>query len=258
MANDPSHVIDLDSDDAEDADLRFAIALSLEKQDSIDGVHNGDEVEDRDLRRAIALSLGQSANDRMNDDSPVACVSPVSKDVAPTQDVGVAFGEVILDRKKMEKERLARMKRKPADAVDVDRSHQKAKLGPLKVSNVESNVASSGRLPDKPFLQYPHGTVKRTWAAGYPRDRDIKIEEVLMKDELELAILSSFVWDESWLLRKIDMSRTKLVLVAFASSENQVRSYLSNLQALQSLRNTREPKFALMRHLLLSSSASHP
>ena len=72
-------------------------------------------------------------------------------------------------------------------------------------------------------LPFPRGVVKKTWAAGQPRSGDdIKIEEVLQADDLELAVLSSFVWDEEWLLSKLNLQKTKVVLVAFADSETQV------------------------------------
>jgi hypothetical protein len=57
------------------------------------------------------------------------------------------------------------------------------------------------------------------WASGYPRQDDVKIEEILQKDQLELAVLSSFQWDDEWLLSKIDIKNTKMVCIAFASSE---------------------------------------
>jgi len=81
----------------------------------------------------------------------------------------------------------------------------------------KNNNAGSSKLP------FPHGVVKKTWVLGQPRrGDDIKIEEVLQRRELELAVLSSYQWDEKWLLTKVDISRTKLVLVAFGTDEKQV------------------------------------
>jgi hypothetical protein len=52
------------------------------------------------------------------------------------------------------------------------------------------------RVADSPGIQYPEGIVKKTWAFGYDRKGDdIKIEEVLQKGDLELAVLSSFQID---------------------------------------------------------------
>jgi len=45
-------------------------------------------------------------------------------------------------------------------------------------------------------VQYPEGIVKKTWALGHDRNGDdIKIEEVLQKSDLEVAVLSSFQVD---------------------------------------------------------------
>jgi hypothetical protein len=41
-----------------------------------------------------------------------------------------------------------------------------------------------------------------------------------------MAVLSSYQWDEDFLLTKIDIARTKLILVAFAVDDDQVRSDL--------------------------------
>ncbi|KAK0673822.1 tyrosyl-DNA phosphodiesterase-domain-containing protein [Cercophora samala] len=81
------------------------------------------------------------------------------------------------------------------------------------------------------ILPYPRGVVKKTWIyPSHPRTGDdIKIEEVLQKDILDLAVISSFQWDEDWMLSKIDISRTKLYLVAFANSEAQKNEMRNNV-----------------------------
>ncbi|KAK0748634.1 hypothetical protein B0T21DRAFT_278159 [Apiosordaria backusii] len=93
---------------------------------------------------------------------------------------------------------------------------------PNSIHNV-SPARPSTSTPQTGMLPFPHGVVKKTWIyPSYPRvGDDIKIEEVLQKDILELAVISSFQWDEDWMLSKIDITRTKLYLVAFANSEAQ-------------------------------------
>jgi hypothetical protein len=50
-------------------------------------------------------------------------------------------------------------------------------------------------------IQYPNGVVKKTWAFGYDRKGDdIKIEEVFQKNDLQLAVLSSFQIDADCML----------------------------------------------------------
>lgn len=74
-------------------------------------------------------------------------------------------------------------------------------------------------------IQYPRGVVKQTWAFGFPRSGDIKIEEVLQKNDLDLAVLSSFQWDQEWILSKLNMARTKLILVSQAVRGDEVSLY---------------------------------
>ncbi|KAF4628738.1 hypothetical protein G7Y89_g9417 [Cudoniella acicularis] len=68
-------------------------------------------------------------------------------------------------------------------------------------------------------LQYPDGVVKKTWAYGFPRTGDdIKIEEVLQKADLELAVLSAFQIDHDWIQSKLD-PKTKVMWVVQAKDE---------------------------------------
>ncbi|KID89670.1 tyrosyl-DNA phosphodiesterase domain-containing protein [Metarhizium guizhouense ARSEF 977] len=121
-----------------------------------------------------------------------------------------------LNRKKMEEERLSRIATKrhriicdEEDAVEIPEPKR------VTISAMNHTIA-------KTTVPFPRGTVKRTWALGYDRSPDdIKIEEVLQRDRLLLALFSSFQWDEAWLLSKIDTSRTKILLAAFARDDAQ-------------------------------------
>lgn len=145
----------------------------------------------------------------------------------------------------MEEERLARLsKRKVAqleDAQPPSRPAQRPRTDEIptkKERAVAAEPKAVFRAPalaptpasTSPQLPFPQGVVKKTWAYGQPRQGDdIKIEEVLQKQQLELAVLSSYQWDEEWLLRKIDLARTKLILIAFAADEAQVSEKLPSL-----------------------------
>lgn len=147
-----------------------------------------------------------------------------------------------LNRKKMEEERLARLKRKASiSPPDLRRETQQARTaklsqqrtvetmtGPVNTENsgtptlsftasssVQSISANSG-------IQFPHGVVRKTWAFGFTRNEDIKIEEVLQKNDLNIAVLSAFQWDVEWLMRKLDLSKTKMIFVMQAKDENTV------------------------------------
>lgn len=223
---------------------------------------NGCDDEDEALRRAIAMSLGESATAPTTDDVP-GSANNVDKgprqghaqDEAATHSSsagGLAMGMLGIDRKKMEEERLARLKKRKAgpanlnthDGLDSELppaqrprlvsglrglpGHSTGSPGmsqpslPSAISSLNSNSSASKGVSEA-GLPYPQGTVKRTWALGYARrDDDITIEEVLQKESLELAVLSSFQWEEEWLMSKLNLGKTKVLLVAYAADEETV------------------------------------
>ncbi|ROV90301.1 hypothetical protein VSDG_08124 [Cytospora chrysosperma] len=205
---------------------------------------NGGDDEEEALRQAIALSLG--------DETPVPAKdtkhSRHSSDPCRGNSLpATSMSALGIDRRKMEEERLARLKKRKAE-TNFDAQGQEEGLPPAqrqKTTNVEPGdqpslskaalpTLSSGQrlksssnsgVSEKPGgfttvrLPYPKGTVLRTWARGTPRQDDIKIEDILQKDQLELAVLSSFQWDEEWLMAKLNMKKTKLLLIAYAPDE---------------------------------------
>ncbi|PHH51394.1 hypothetical protein CFIMG_003298RA [Ceratocystis fimbriata CBS 114723] len=75
-------------------------------------------------------------------------------------------------------------------------------------------------------LPFPRGSVKKTWLRGSLLNDDaISIQEVMQKDDLIMAVVSSFQWDEDFLRQNIDVFRTKLYLVVYADSDEQKQSY---------------------------------
>lgn len=155
-----------------------------------------------DIRRAIELSLQDIATEQRAAGRENARSREASGNTPATT-------LAALDRKKMEQERLERQKKRAREENDTQNEPNK------KRSTGDVTVTSPN--PKPPELKFPKPVVKRTWAFGQSRTgEDIKIEEILQKSDLQLAILSSFVWDESWLLSKIDIQKTKLMLVAYA------------------------------------------
>lgn len=175
-----------------------------------------------------------------------------------------------LDRKKMEEERLARLKKRKASeltggAEEEEKYRGKGqKGGPTPISGLShssvyqrqaldwppsarfgSPASSSGQASSRPTnprienghvstgnssLPFPRGVVKKTWSRSQPRlGDDIKIEEVFQKDRLKLAVLSSFQWDDDWLISKLDMTRTRVILVAYAADDAQKEAMESNV-----------------------------
>lgn len=213
---------------------------------------NGGDDEEAALRRAIAMSLSETLPDEDGNGSSYvpnpgnAQARMAAKEdedsAASSQPVASSLAALGLDRKKMEEERLARLRKRkaetPSDTSDTPRrieaptrrprlmDEQPARVAqsPLQkpAPSLNSNSHGYQKASDSACLPYPKGVVLRTWARGTPRDGDIKIEEVFQKADLELAVLSSFQWDEDWLMSKLNMRQTKLLLIAYAANDEAV------------------------------------
>lgn len=83
-----------------------------------------------------------------------------------------------------------------------------------------------------PHLDYPNGAIKKTWAFGYERKNDIKIEEVLQRRDLNTAVISSFCFDFDWLVSKFDLAATKFIFVLQARNQSEVRYYIRRDEVL--------------------------
>ncbi|KAI8717927.1 hypothetical protein NCS52_00870100 [Fusarium sp. LHS14.1] len=188
--------------------------------------------EDEALRYAIALSLQeQESHDQQTSSQvpPASASSASSSRRNGTGSGGASYGLPSLDRKKMEQERLQRLAKRRRSPLEEDEDDVVEVPPPKRKTPVEPSRSLPGPWSPSSSPPFPGGVVKRTWARGYPRtSEDIKIEEVFQKDRLELAVLSSYQWDDEWLLSKIDLRRTKLLLVAYAADESQKREMQSN------------------------------
>jgi hypothetical protein len=161
-----------------------------------------------------------------------------------------------LDRKKMEEDRLARnaAKRKAPDSelapaqtvrkiLKTDSQTASAAITGLgkaspSLSAKRPLTSSSKPTPDSasnapaakvwptsvPGVQWPLGAVKKTHIARFPRTGDeITIEEVIQRDDLQVAVFSSFLWDTEWLFTKLNTSSTRFVLTMQANDQKTVR-----------------------------------
>jgi hypothetical protein len=104
----------------------------------------------------------------------------------------VNLGLAGLNRAQMERERLERLKRtRPTNENEPPIKHQR-------VENQNEQTTSSKAREKAPAAQggnllFPDGTIKWTYAVGYPKEsHHITIEEVLQKDTLKAAVLSGF------------------------------------------------------------------
>lgn len=134
-----------------------------------------------------------------------------------------------LNRKQMEAERLARLdqKRKRGDDTAFDLSgFPSAKILKAAQSSSHSRKVAQPSISPQTHgtsaIQFPSGVIKRTWALGYPRQQDdIKIEEVLQNQDLQLAVLSAFQVDVEWITSKLRPD-TKVIWVLQAKTEAEV------------------------------------
>ncbi|KAK4692668.1 tyrosyl-DNA phosphodiesterase 1, partial [Lecanoromycetidae sp. Uapishka_2] len=246
---------------SDDEDLKRAIALSL--QDS--------KVQDKILKpgesagEAIYLSSDGEAttdDDETTDDESMSQTEArnLQKETrnanpdktngtstAPNTSRGTSF--LGMDRKKMEEERLAR-KRKVSVSPPPPRKVAKTSTSSPITSLPPAEETSTKPAPrDSPHVQaaaqgqifsgsrFLEGTVMKTWAFGHPRiGDDIKLEEVLQKNDLSLAVLSSFQWDMDWLLAKLDMRSTHVTLVMQAKDDATKQQYRRETACMPNLR----------------------
>ncbi|RAH41165.1 uncharacterized protein BO95DRAFT_447248 [Aspergillus brunneoviolaceus CBS 621.78] len=229
----PPSLINLDDedDDDDDDDTKRAIAASML---SVSSQPPG----------ALQAATEQASASRTSASTSTTTIRDDATQAEPVKPIGI-FG---LDRKQMEQERLARLaKRKAADDTSLnERESKSSKIEatptpriskPVQDSEIASvTSASSSALTSSP-LQYPEGVVKKTWASGFPRrGDDIKIEEVLQKADLELAVLSSFMWNLDWLFSKTDPRSTRFLLMMQAKDDATKRQYESEAAALRNVR----------------------
>ncbi|KAF3925063.1 hypothetical protein AA313_de0207395 [Arthrobotrys entomopaga] len=176
-----------------------------------------------------------------------------------------------LNRAQMERERLSRLKRKTPDDSHVPQAKHVKSLDTKNLgvkregsnsSTSSSRLSGSGRVSNNggssvggsssgsrnPFMtirdlqkrvsyyvpqKYLDGVVKKTYVQGVDRTSDdITIEEVLQKDTLQVAVLSAFVWDFLWILEKLKVGESELVLVLSAKEDEMLLFHLTHLRVV--------------------------
>ncbi|MCJ1400406.1 hypothetical protein MMC11_003611 [Xylographa trunciseda] len=217
--------------DSGDEELRLAIALSAQSQSAIFPLASRNFVDIVDLTTDLADAVEQNR-------------TTIAPNTVPT-----SRGILGLDRKAMEEARLARKRKasiSPPIRVQVPKTtassaqqthdHQSSLTGGASTASSDAQLheMSASR---KTTLRFPTATVKKTWAFGFPRsDEDIKLEEVLERKDLTLAVLSSFQWDVEWLLGKVDTANTKLIMVMQAKDESTKQQYARETADMSNLR----------------------
>ena len=204
--------------------------------------------EDEDLKRAIALSLQESTAGGTGDTARETITLDSDSETEATRGcsvTSVASGLLNLDRKQMELERLARKRKAPSISPPPSRKAvARERSGALSTTQDTARTVRQIEVVSRAIPRsdckgpvFLAGTVKKTWAFGHERNGDdVKLEEVLQKDDLELAVFSSFQWDIDWLLAKINTSRTRITLVMQAKDPATQQQYLRETAAMSNLR----------------------
>ncbi|KAL4776095.1 tyrosyl-DNA phosphodiesterase-domain-containing protein [Aspergillus nidulans var. acristatus] len=240
--NHETSVVDLTADSDDDVIPIFPKSNSVVGSDtSRDASIPENAEDDEDLKLAIALSLqGPVGQGDSSTSEPNSIPPPERKEKERTEPKATGHTFLGLDRKKMEEERLARLAKRKAQspAAEQHELKQPRTRSQPDASSVRADTAMQLVAPTSvPGIQFSVGTVKKTFASGHRRlGDDIKIEEVLQSSDLELGVLSSFMWDIDWLFSKVNMEKSRLLLIMQAKDEATKRQYESETASIKSLR----------------------
>lgn len=237
---------DTEQGDDDDTDLKRAIELSMQgSRDEVDLTEAPDSPE-KGLKNSLPEPVSEPASE------PVSNFPSVE-----SKQASASMGMLGLDRKQMEEERIARLAKRKTQDHSLDEpgpKHMKISASPQRkfyneiaampgrpsspsTRHTPGGKATEQRVPsNQPGIQFPEGIIKKTWAFGCPRvGDDIRIEEVFQQSDLELAILSSFMWDTDWLFSKLNIAKIRFLLIMQAKDEHTVSLRASNTPSLSGL-----------------------
>ncbi|KAF2140511.1 uncharacterized protein K452DRAFT_273095 [Aplosporella prunicola CBS 121167] len=202
-----------------------------------------DSSDNEDLSLAIAMSLetskaqsGPAVNHQTGEASTMNNEDASTNKSQPASTVGLSTAA----RKQLEQERLnrqaARKRQASVSASPPLASRTGGNGNPKKrralgaredlTPNTGINLTTPEAEQANPKgPQYPKPTIKRTWAQGCQRGGDIKIEEVLQKDKLQLCVMSTWQFETTWWMDKIDCMKTKQVWIIGAADEDMHNSF---------------------------------
>ncbi|KAB5570054.1 tyrosyl-DNA phosphodiesterase-domain-containing protein [Coniochaeta sp. 2T2.1] len=253
----PAVTVDLTQDDGDEKiDLTREEDIETASEASSPGFMGVDAMQPAEEKPAGAKrENGDRKSEPKKEEQPSTAAT--REPAAPASSLSALLG---LDRAKMEEERLARVrKRKAAEEEQAGLADSGSSSKRIKTNdeNRRPDVAAMTSIPARPQqkiatlsslaehrqaqakhqpitakndhssgsssnLPFPKGVVKKTWCRGQPRlGDDITIAEVLRKDECELALISSFQWDQEWMYEQFDLRKTKLILVSQGGSDEE-------------------------------------
>lgn len=217
-------VIDLTSDNEEtasgtedeDEDLKRAIALSLEDH------QNSLQISKTDLSKKGPQTTSSQGNSRIDSENKIADAEKSDKPLSLM---------AALDRKQMEAERLARLKRKRGEEdTGVHRTVSPPPLRrttqplPLRTdANASANAKSNHEQPEICRLPYADGKVFLTSVErSYPGSNAISMPDLLKPPDATFrcksVLLSTFISDFNWLFPHFETQSTTFMLVLHAAS----------------------------------------
>ncbi|KAJ5598463.1 hypothetical protein N7537_008547 [Penicillium hordei] len=252
--------VDLTNDSGNDSDIEEIFPKSKSMVNS----ESEDDYEHEQLQRALAMSM--EPNEPQTPDN----ARTLKHVTAPREDSVPLAGSLLgMNRKQMEEERLARLaKRKADDTSSPPPSQVSRKLPrtePLSARHsatlrnsfqsvpqanmvrvksrtevcrqLASNAPNINIQPtSRSLAQWPLGAVKKTHITGFPRSgNEITIEEVIQRDDLELGVFSSFLWDMPWLYSKFNNS-TRILFIMQAKEEETREQYRRDISSMPNLR----------------------
>lgn len=213
-----SGAVDLTSDtDDEDEDLRRAIALSLQQSEQVVGTDS------RAGKGSFPTKYTTTSDESKDPIQPRADILQPKESVTPAGRTGILG----LDRKIMEQERLARLGKRKRDTSPEQPSKRSERMPSPTTPPTIRNTHDSSKLVE---LQYPRGVIKRTFATKYPRTDDITVDELLQASSVNIAVISSFMWDAEWLYKKLDPTKVKQIWIMNAKEEDVQQRWVREMK----------------------------
>jgi hypothetical protein len=141
-------------------------------------------------RKSDYLETSFSGSDTASEEDEEVVIRTKAVELAPPKPVPT--GSSILgglNRAEMERERLERLKRAGGQQISAEPPSKRPRM-----ENIDYNKSVPTKsVQSHTSIQYPDGTIKWTFARGFPVERHhITIEEVLQKGTLKAAVLSAF------------------------------------------------------------------
>lgn len=262
-----------------------------------------DSADDEQLRRAIELSLQDQASFSVSPLQPEIISIESDNDLSPVQASPKLQSQTILsikdvpltaplerlphnflglDRRAMEKERLARKRQAEGmplhardSAIDArsapaqiqgtsDRAETRIAQSPQETKTLHTStvqtLSTPSKAPNESGPIFLDGAVKKTWALMRERADDIKIEEVLQSDGLKLAVMSAFQWHVPWLMGKLKET-TQVIFVMQAKGHATKEQYLKEISGIPNVKLCLPPMDTMVNimhsKLMLLSYSTH-